>query len=246
MADVGQSHPELVHRYNRLVQLCWERGWYVGITSSSRSYAEQRSLYRAYLAGTGNMAADPDAVVGKSPWGWVINGSYHMVQEDGYSHALDLHWQQCSPKQLETAANLVGLKLTVPGENWHFQWFDTYGIFQPLLPEPLPPDPYEEDEMTPYIHQPELRPGTTNIYDFTFVPRHTQGQPVFGFNTATTLVMRRRPGGSTKAVVYQQGVPTEYNLPEDGTTVTVIVVRDGLLSVVGDVVCHVREQWARA
>lgn len=244
MADLGQSHPELVKRYNRLVGICWERGWYVGITSSTRSYAEQRSLWRAYQAGVGNEAADPDAVVGPSPWGWKIHGSYHMVQADGYSHALDLHWQQCSAKQFESAANLVGLRLTVPGENWHFQWFDTRGVFEPLLPEPLSPE-FEEDEMTPLIHRPEAREGAPNVWDFTFVPAHTLGRPVAGWNCSSVLVLRRRGGAAPKATVYQQGVPTEYALPEDGTTLTVPIVREGLLSVVGDVICHVREQWAR-
>ena len=99
--------------------------------------------------------------------------------------------------------------------------------------------------MTPYIHEPTLREGTNNIFDFTYVPRHTMGQPVAGFNTATYLLMRRRPGGATRVVVFQQGEPTEYNLPEDGTTMSVVITRDGLLSVVGDVICVVREQWAR-
>mgnify|MGYP000653304996 CR=1 FL=1 len=244
MADIAQSHPELVKRYNKLVKLCWANSWYVGITSSSRSYEEQASLYQAYKNGTGNNAANPNGVIGVSPWGWVAHGSYHMIQEDGYSHALDLHWSQCSPEQFAELAEKCGLKLTVPGENWHFQWWDTNGIFEEEAATP------QQEEIMIIVHDPMLRDGTgqsgaTPVYDFTYLPPDTGGQSLFGYAISSALFVRRRGGASTRVVVYVQGAPTSYELPADGTTVRIPISHEGLVSVVGDVIVEAREQWSR-
>jgi hypothetical protein len=253
MADIAQSHPELAKRYNQLVELCWARGWYVGITSSTRSYQEQTILYANYRAGTGNKAANPNAVIGKTPFGWNAYGSYHMIQQDGYSHALDLHWQQCTPGQFAEAARQCGLRLTVPGENWHFQWWNTAGIFDKPLPDPIVvPETPEEDEMTPVIHDPILRvgtgatPGSTPVYDFTYLPIDTNGAAANGMIVSSALYVRRSGGASLGFTVYQQGAPVRYSVPEDGTTVRVPIVAEGLISVVGDVIVEAREQWRRA
>ncbi len=243
MADVANSHPELVKRYNNLVKLCWSNSWYVGITSSSRSYDEQMSLYQSYKAGTGNNAANPDSVLGPSPWGWTVHGSYHMVQRDGYTHALDLHWQQCTAAQLAEAAKSVGLRLTVPGENWHFQWWNGTEIFPVLEEEPKKVD----DDMAVIIHDPILRdvPGGT-IWDFTYLPADTGGQAFFGFVVSSQLFVRRRGGAPVGFTVYIQGIPTKYEVPEDGTTIKVPVTHEGLISVVGDVIVEAREEKWRA
>lgn len=244
MADIANSHPELVKRYNKLVEESWKRSWFIGITSSSRSYDEQAALYRAYLNHTGNNAANPDQVLGKSPWGWPVKGSYHMEQADGFTHALDLHWSQCSPEQFAELANYCGLHLTVPGENWHFQWWDTDGIFDNPSAQPEPTDE-EEDDMTPLIHTPTPRAGIANVYDFTYLPADTGGQAAFGIVVSSNLYIRRNGGAPVGFTVYIQGAPTKYNVPEDGTTVTVPVTHEGLISVVGDVIVEAREMWRK-
>jgi len=251
MADIANSHPDLVKRYNKLVELCWARSWYVGITSSSRSYAEQKALYIAYKAGRGNNAANPDAVLGKSPWGWTVRGSYHMEQDDGYTHALDLHWSQCSPEEFAELASQVGLLLTVPGENWHFQWWDASGIFPVGTPggnlSISSNQNKEEDEMTPVIHTPVLRAGAgvVPIYDFTYLPADTGGQAPFGVVVSSTLYIRRNGGAPLDFTVYIQGAATRYRVPEDGTTIKIPVTAEGLTSVVGDVIVEAREQWSK-
>lgn len=250
MADIAQSHPDLAKRYDQLVGLCWEKGWYIGITSSTRSYQEQATLYANYQNHTGNNAANPDQNLGASPFGWEVHGSYHMIQQDGYSHALDLHWQQCTPEQFAGIARQCGLHLTVPGENWHFQWWDTNGIFEKPLPDPIALN-NEEDEMTPVIHTPILRagtggPGQIPVYDFTYLPADTGSAAVYGSVVSTALYVRRNGAAQVGFTVYQQGAPVKYNAPEDGTTVRIPISAEGLISVVGDVILEAREQWRRA
>lgn len=245
---MDKVHPQLLKRYERLVEFCWDRSWYVGVTSATRSYDEQRTLYRAWLRGTGNYAANPDQVLGNSPFlpTWKVRGSYHMVQADGYSHALDLHWQQCSDEQFKKAAELFGLRQTVPGENWHYQWWDTTGIFKPVLPEPVPTlDKFEEDEMTPTIHKPTPRASEAFTWDFTYLPADTTQAPVGGFRCDSRLLIRRNGAADRGVTVFFNGVPNAYEVPEDGRTLIIRVPSDGLCSVVGDVICEAREQWSR-
>lgn len=250
MADLALTHPKMAERCNQLVALCWSRSWYVGITSSTRSYDEQKSLYDAYknAPSTHNTAANPDASLFTSPaevGGWPVKGSFHMVQQDGHSHALDLHWSQCSPEELAEAAQQCGLRLTVAGENWHFQWFDQNGVFD--NPSAVP-TVSEEDEMTPVIHNPSLREGSgiIPVWDFTYLPADTAGQAVFGIVVVSNLYIRRHLGADTLCTVYIQGAPTKYRVPEDGTTMVVPVTHEGLTSVVGDVIVEAREQWRKA
>lgn len=150
MAELAQSHPEFARRYQILVRECWARGWLIGITSSTRSRATQEDLYARWLAGSykAPSVANPNNPHGTSPWGWTIVGSYHMPQADGYSHALDLNWQGCTPDEFEQLANRCGMQQTVPNENWHYQWFNRKVIF------PIDPalDNTEED-VTPQDYQ---------------------------------------------------------------------------------------------
>jgi hypothetical protein len=155
-----------------------------------------------------------------------------MVQEDGYSHALDLHWQQCTPVQLQQAANLVGLRLTVVGENWHFQWWDANGVFAKPIPDPLPPASKDDDDMVPTILKAEPRPGVANTYDFTYLP----ASATFGGVVVDTAIYVRREQPdklATQVQVYQQGAESTVDLPADGTTVKVNVTKEGLTSLVG-------------
>lgn len=245
MANMDRVHPELLARYERLVEYCWARSWYIGVTSATRSFQEQLSLYQSWKNGTGNYAANPIQRIGPSPLGdWSVQGSYHMIQADGYSHALDLHWQQCSPEDIQEAAELFGLLQTVPGENWHYQWWDTHGVFDPIISPPVA-RPSEEDEMTPVIHQPVKRDTEANTYDFTYLPADSTDSPVDGIKCNSVLLLRRRGGASRGVVVFFNGVPYSYEVPEDGRTLKVRVPTEGLCSVVGDVICEAREQWSR-
>lgn len=126
-----QTHPEMVRRFEALQRDAARRNWRIGVTSSTRSRAQQEDLYRRWRAGTYDVpsVANPNGNNGTSPWGWTIRGSYHMPQADGYSHALDLWWDGCSAVELERLAATYGLVQTVPRENWHYQWFHRRVIF---------------------------------------------------------------------------------------------------------------------
>lgn len=140
MADLGFSHPELSRRYTLLVGEMWRRGFDIWIASSSRSEAQQREWYALYLRGLwlvdGKPAivADPDRDAGATPFGWNAHGSLHMIQRDGYSHALDLGSAGCTHAQLHAIADLCGLRFPEPTEWWHTQAFDAYsgGVFYPV------------------------------------------------------------------------------------------------------------------
>lgn len=158
--NLGQSHPELARRYDHLVRLCWERGIEIGITSSTRSRAAQEAMYYRWRLPKNHpnhydvpSVANPNSDGGPSPWGWRWRGSKHMVQADGYSHALDLHWHGIHAAGFEQLAMLVGLRQTVPNENWHYQFANRRVIFaaplldlpSPIPPGPTPPAPEEHD-----------------------------------------------------------------------------------------------------
>lgn len=141
--DAAQSHPELLRRWNLLVSRSAERGWGVWIVSSTRSIDTQRfwyALYKMVPSQWPNIVADPDRDAGVTPWGWRGRGSFHMVQLDGYSHALDINWSGAYTHEMHALANTCGLRFPEPTENWHTQAFDAYsnGFY-----------PVEEDDMTP-------------------------------------------------------------------------------------------------
>jgi hypothetical protein len=130
------THPELVRRYEMLVARMWRRGWDIGITSSSRSEAQQRLWYQMYLRGEfANIVANPDRIYARSPWGWVARGSMHMIQADGYSHALDVNWTGCTGRQMLDEAYMVGLFNVEPTENWHLEAWDYRGYFEVIEDE---------------------------------------------------------------------------------------------------------------
>lgn len=159
MVDVAFTHPEMVRRWETLVALCWERGCEVWISSSTRSYATQKDLYQRWLAGTYNTpyVANPDRLVGESPWGWNVYGSYHMIQADGYSHALDLGHRGVSNDEFEGMAVSCGLVRTVPREFWHRQWFSKDLVFAaPAVPSG---DEQEDDDVQWSIVRPADGPS---------------------------------------------------------------------------------------
>jgi hypothetical protein len=131
MADVGYSHPELVKRWELFVGECWKRSWNPVITSSSRSYAQQAEWYRLDRLGlwpTGPVA-NPNQFWGMTPWGWPAYGSLHMIQQDGYSHALDMVVYGPTVAGWHAVAWQCGLGFPEPGENWHAQWWGNDGIY---------------------------------------------------------------------------------------------------------------------
>lgn len=132
MADLAQSHPQLALRFEAVVEQCRQRGWSVGITSSTRSRAVQADLYDRWLRGRYNApsVANPNSDGGVSPWGWRWRGSYHMPQQDGHSHALDLHWGGCTSDEFNAVAESCGLRRTVRNEPWHYQWVHRKAIFE--------------------------------------------------------------------------------------------------------------------
>jgi hypothetical protein len=149
MTDVGFSHPELARRWGLLVGECWKRSWNPYITSSSRSYETQTSWYKLWIAGqwpTGPVA-NPDQFWGWAPWGMPMYGSLHMVQKDGYSHALDVVCGGANTVEFQAVAWQCGLRFPERGEYWHCQWWGNDGIYPVYLE-------VEEPDMTldEYMH----------------------------------------------------------------------------------------------
>jgi hypothetical protein len=141
----------------------------LAIESAARTLEEQRMLYAAFLSGTGNTAANPDRTIAPAAYGLAIaQGSWHMVQPDGFAYAVDVATFRLSPDvyaalpavaaeyrlQQTVLKTGVGLPPSAPPpdpcafaaagdvhEWWHLQC--------PLDEDPLEWVPDEEDDMTP-------------------------------------------------------------------------------------------------
>ena len=160
MASLDGVHPETARRVRRLLADPALGGRY-GITSSVRTYEQQKRLYLRYKAGVGNLAANPDRTLTTGPawpYDWKPKGSWHMVQADGYGHAVDLHkpWNHTRARARALVHPLLptyGLKATVPSEWWHVQALTSNGwVNEPPMPLPNLPDLDEmEDEMIALI-----------------------------------------------------------------------------------------------
>lgn len=125
------THPELRLRWEAVVKECWTNSWDATVTSASRSYEQQKAWYALDRAGkwpTGPVA-NPDQFWGWSPWGMPCYGSLHMLQQDGYSHALDVSWVGPSTEVFHEICRVNGLQFPEPGEHWHAQWWGNFGIF---------------------------------------------------------------------------------------------------------------------
>lgn len=123
-----ELHPRLVARDEAMRAAAKERGWHIAHIRTTASYSQQKILYARYITGTGNQAANPDAVGYDSPWGWTQRGSWHQEQADGYCHAIDYSYT-CTDDQLYALCAEYGIGFPVVGEPWHAQWFDWRGIF---------------------------------------------------------------------------------------------------------------------
>lgn len=147
-------HPETARRVRRLLTDPALGGRY-GIVSSVRTYEQQKALYVRYKAGRGNLAANPDRTLRTgSGWRylWEPKGSWHMVQADGYGHAVDLKrpWNHSRSKARQLVHPLLplyGLKATVPSEWWHVQGLTSNG----WVGVPPDDDDYQGDNMQTLI-----------------------------------------------------------------------------------------------
>lgn len=75
------------------------------VTSGYRTYAEQAALHRAYLNGTGNLAAPP----GHSTHGLGLSADVKVTEP------ATLRW-------LRAHAKTYGFVNDVPSEAWHWTW----------------------------------------------------------------------------------------------------------------------------
>lgn len=155
-ANQTDLHPEFRRRLEALFADPRMRGLLV-LVSGARPRAEQVYLYNLYLSGRGNLAANPNRVIGTFG-GVTFYGSWHMVQPAvapeprGWAYAVDLNFSALPPDVqaiLEAVAAEYGLQRTVPSEKWHYQPIGYRSL--PLRPWPLssdPPPPPDPEELT--------------------------------------------------------------------------------------------------
>ena len=144
-------HPILEYRARLLLDDPALGGEY-GLVSGWRSREKQIDLWERYQAGTfPNLVANPYRELGTGPnfpYDWTPRGSWHMDQEDGYAHALDLArpWHHSRAEARALVHPLLpkyGLVAPVSSEWWHVQALTSSG----WVDGPLPDEPDEEDDM---------------------------------------------------------------------------------------------------
>lgn len=140
-ANLRGVHPILEFRIRGLLSEPALRRY--GTYPAVRTYAKQKALRDRFLAGKGNLAADPDRILrtGKSfPYAWKPRGSWHMEQADGYGHAVDLKrpvgvTRAMADRAVKPYLAKWGLKQTVRSEWWHLQALTSSGWVDGPLPE---------------------------------------------------------------------------------------------------------------
>lgn len=139
--NVDDLHPVLFLRVEAMLADPRMAGYRV--VSGVRTYEMQKSLFsgwRKRLARVPgfqhyNRAANPDLAGAATFDGLAFRGSYHMIQDDGYGHAVDLrgpatHTRAKKWRLVGEVGDDYGLRQTVAGEWWHLQardkthWFD--------------------------------------------------------------------------------------------------------------------------
>ena len=98
-------HVPAARAFHRMDAAATAAGRDLHVTSGYRTYAEQAALYRAYLNGTGNLAAPP----GHSTHGLGLSADIQVTDP------ATLRW-------LRAHAKTYGFVNDVPGEAWHWTW----------------------------------------------------------------------------------------------------------------------------
>ena len=132
-ANLAGVHPILDFRIRGLLSEPALRRY--GTYPAVREYAKQKALHDRYKAGRGNLAADPDRVLRTGPafpYAWTPRGSWHMRQEDGWGHAVDLRrpvgvTRAMADRAVKPYLARWGLKQTVRSEWWHLQALTSHG-----------------------------------------------------------------------------------------------------------------------
>lgn len=134
-------HPVLAYRVKRLLaEPSLSR---YGTYPAVRDRAKQEALFAKWKAGRGNLAADPNRTLrtGASfPYDWTPKGSWHMVQGDGYGHAVDLKrpWNRSRAQaraEVHPFLERHGLRATVRSEWWHVQALTSQGWVDGPMPD---------------------------------------------------------------------------------------------------------------
>lgn len=104
-----------------------------------RTYSKQKYLFDGWKSGKRgfNTAADPDRVLmtgGDFPYDWKPRGSWHMIQSDGWGHAVDMKrpWNVTraqADRAIKPFLKKYGLAQTAlnVGEWWHLQALTSQG-----------------------------------------------------------------------------------------------------------------------
>jgi len=122
-----QLHPTMLDRLEKFFADGRIKG-NVAVVSGVRTKAQQQALYAKYKKGRGNLAANPNRTL---QGGW--KGSWHMVQLDGYGHAVDFrvtNKRAITEEDVGRIAKGYGLIQTVKSEWWHFQWRNSKRVFE--------------------------------------------------------------------------------------------------------------------
>lgn len=134
-------HPVLAYRVKRLLaEPSLSR---YGTYPAVRDRAKQEALFAKWKAGRGNLAADPNRTLRTGaafPYDWTPKGSWHMVQGDGYGHAVDLKrpWNRSRAQaraEVHPFLERHGLRATVRSEWWHVQALTSQGWVDGPMPD---------------------------------------------------------------------------------------------------------------
>lgn len=203
----------------RLLGLLEHFGGRLLIVSGRRSRAEQQALYDAWIAGIGNLAAEPGT-------------SEH---EKGRAADLRIVDDAVTWRLVHTEAEIRGLRFPIYREDWHVEADPAW------VAPPHPATAPEVPDMVGLIHTPTVRPGAPAVVDFTWLPE--EGRTWNGRVCSSTLIVRRGTG-DPEVHIYFDGEERVVQVPEDGRPVAIGVPVAGLCSVVGaGVVAEAREFW---
>lgn len=206
----------------RLEQLLDRFTGRVLIISGRRSYSEQVVLWERYLAG-GPLAARPGT----------------SLHERGQAADLRIVDAAVSWGEVHDAAADVGLRFPIASEDWHIEADPAW-----VEPPPVTIAPSEEDDMSLTIHRPHLRPGTTDVVDFPWLPEEGRLWGVRQCSSTLVVAMATEAGNSMVTLNFDAGSPVSHQLAW-GKPLVIGVPVAGMVSVSGEnLVAHAREAWA--